>query len=129
MDSDLDDPFDDPRLGNPWLRYATLSLNILALAALIGGVIAGGWFGASIAETSDMGWLLGAPVALGIMTFSALWAITEFITTALIGRGNKIGWVFGLIFGVLYLPWLCPPWGIIILIGLLNAKSRKAFLG
>ena len=128
MDSDLD-PFDDPRLGNPWLRYATTCLNLLALLTLIIGVIAGGWFGANIAETSEMGWMLGAPVALGIIVFSALWSVVHLVTTALIGRGNKIGWVFGLLLGVVYLPQLCPPWGIIILVGLLNEKSRKHFLG
>ncbi len=128
MDSDLD-PFDDPRLGNPWLRYATMCLNLLALLMIVGGVITGGWFGSNIAETSEMGWMLGAPVALGISFFAALWAAMHFIATALIGRGNKIGWVFGVLLGVLYMPNLCPPWGIIILVGLLNEKSRKTFLG
>ncbi|MFT6160600.1 MAG: hypothetical protein ACJATT_004451 [Myxococcota bacterium] len=128
MDSDHD-PFDDPRLGNPWLRYATLCLNILALLTMFGGIFAGGWVASNLAETSGQGWLLGAPVGLTIGFFAIFWGILHVITTVLISRGNKIGWMFGLLLGVVYLPQLCPPWGIIILVGLLNEKSRRSFLG
>ena len=127
MDSD-DDLFDDPRMGNPWLRNATLCLNLIGAIYLLSAVFGGPGYG-YVLSNEGAPLLLAIGIAAVLFLVSISFSLVLFLTAFLIGRGNKLGWVLGLIFGVLFSPFLCPPIGLVILYGLLNAQSRKTFLG
>ena len=123
------DAFDDPRMGNPWLRYAVLCLNIVGAAYLLLGVVGGIGYGYVFSQDPNMGVVAGVLVGVVMFVFCAVVAIVNFVAAFFTQRKSKIGWVLGLILGGMYATSCCLPFGVVILVGMLNEKSRKIFLG
>lgn len=129
MENAVSDEFDlddDPRFGNPWLRYAGICLYIVGVLYGLLGIGLGGLYGMLIGQ--DAGAVVGIIVGLVIALFMLGFAAANIAGAVLLGRGSKIGWVIALILGAMYCASACMPFGIVILIGVLNEKSRKLFL-
>jgi len=122
------DGFDDPRMGNPWLRYAMLCLNIIGLVYVLIGLVGGPGYGYLLSP--DLGLMAAIGVGVGLAAVSIFVALACFITAFLLARKSKIGWVLGLVIAALFIGSCpCTPFSIVILVGLLNEKSRKIYLG
>jgi hypothetical protein len=118
--------------GDPWVGHCRLILFFTGACYVFLGLALGALFAFTpvLAESGGdppppaFGWFMGAVMALfcsgfGAMNFVAAWGL---------GRGEKWGWVIGLILGAMYAPSICLPIGALLLYGLLNERTRRRFL-
>jgi hypothetical protein len=121
---------------DPWLSWVPMLLYgvgglyfLLGVGSLVMLIGAGGL--AASAGTDDGAVMLGVMVAEALVIAAVTFGFGAVNIAGGYGFGQKAkwGWFTALILGGMYAPSACLPFGIAILYGCLNERTRKTFIG
>ncbi len=122
---------------DPWMRYVPWILYVVGalymMLALGSGLMLGALGGlvATVAETSEdtVTAAMSGVYAVIMLVVCIGFGAVNFAVGAGFARGTKVAWFGAVILGAIYFGSACMPFGIAILYGALNDRTRKAFLG
>lgn len=117
---------------DPWVGRSRLVLWFCGAMYLLLGVVLGVLFPlGSLADSSSEAPPMVVAVVMGVLMFlvSAGWGLFNFVVAWGLGRGARWAWICGVIIGGIYAPSICLPLGAVLLYGLLNDATRKAYMG
>jgi hypothetical protein len=127
-----DAPSGEDLAPSPWILYSQIVLVVCgALYLLIGLLLGvGTLLGAASDPTLDPGEGLALGVGIGGLLFGMLAVVGAVNWLAAWGLRSRAmwAWVLTLVLGATYIGSACFPFGAILLYGMLNERSRKAFL-
>lgn len=111
----------------PWVERSRMVLNLVGAAYLLLGLVGGPAYGLLFSQDptlpASFGYVMGGIVGctgigMGLANFVASWGL---------GQRAKWAWIAAVVLGAMYLPSGCMPFGGLVLYGLLQDDSRKAF--
>ena len=122
------------RAPDPWVFYSRMTLIFTGVCyLLLGGVM--GMFMPAIMKLDQQPGDQEIPetfnLVFGVIMFvmCAGFAFLNFVAAWGLGRQAKWAWFMAVILGGLYAPSACLPFGVVLLYGMLNDRTRKSFLG
>lgn len=125
---------DDLRDDDPWPTWVAVTLVAVGLFYVLLGATAPLWFIPMMEldrrpgdptmpdsfNTAFVAVMLVMSCGFGLLNFLGAWGVH---------RRTKWGWIIGICLGGLYAPSICLPFGVVVLYGLLNERTRKRMLG
>ncbi len=122
---------------DPWMRYTPWILYVVGALYMMLGFVSVVLFGgfaalvASVAQSQDdmLGAMMMVAYAASLFVVGVGFGAVNFAAGAGFGRRSKVGWFATVILGAIYLGSACMPFGLAILYGALNDRTRKSFLG
>lgn len=118
--------FEDPWVGRS-RTILKLGGTFFVLLGLLGGPVgtSGLWVRSDVSVGMAVGLtFLATLVALGL--FGTV-GVLNFVAAAGLKRGARWGWILTVLVGLLYTLSACMPFGLLLLYGMLNGRTRKSY--
>ncbi|MCB9686431.1 MAG: hypothetical protein H6735_15425 [Alphaproteobacteria bacterium] len=116
---------------DPWVGRSRTILKVGGTFFLVVGVLSGPLSTSAVWVQPDV----SVVMALGVTFLATLAAlglfatvgILNFVASAGLKRGARWGWILTVLIGLLYTVSLCMPFGLALLYGMLNERTRKSY--
>jgi hypothetical protein len=117
---------------DPWIGYARSTLWFCGLVYIVLGLALGPLMGLpmlSDPDTRTMGIVLTLVYTVVCLVFCGGFGVFNLAAASGLGRGKKWAWIAAVAIGGIYAPSACCLFGVVLLYGMLNDKTRRLFLG
>jgi hypothetical protein len=118
---------------DPWVGYSRMTLFFVGGAYVLLGAAMGLAFPSLLAADPtvdpEVALAMGGTFGVIIFVFCAFFGVLNFLAAFGLGQRAKWAWIMTLILGAIYAPSACLPFGAVLLYGMLNDRTRKAFMG
>lgn len=110
-----------------WVRVARYTLIGVGICYLLVGVVASAGMFMKFQATKAPP-ALGLAVAAMIFVVSVAIGVANFVAASGLGSGKRWAWILTVVFGALYAPSICLPFGAVLLVAMLRAEVREAYM-
>ena len=131
----MSDPFDAPAVDEPssaailWIRASQAVLAFTGLCYVVLGLGMGGMYAMLVLiDPTDPELIVMAIFGVIITVLCVGIGVLNFVAIIGLQRQTMWGWIMTLIFGAMYAPSGCMPFGLVLLFGMLNNDTRPLFL-